>query len=185
MTDNISRKDIWDSAAKAGLALGTVSIAYVLITILLPSGSQSTIGALLISAGNLLLWVAKFAGCIFLMSFFMKKFADGHPGCIGSDTFRFGAATALLSSLVFSGFYLLYVTKIAPDTFEEAFNAVSELYASVLDDNSREAMESMKGSLPVVSFFSNFIYCTLYGTVLASILSRRIPSPDPFDNIPQ
>jgi hypothetical protein len=41
-------------------------------------------------------------------------------------------------------------------------------------------MEAYIEKLPQITFFSNLIYCTAYGTVLSFILSRNIPSRDPF-----
>ena len=43
-----------------------------------------------------------------------------------------------------------------------------------------ELMETYMEKLPQITFFSNLIYCTAYGTVLSFILSRNIPSRDPF-----
>ena len=44
-----------------------------------------------------------------------------------------------------------------------------------------EMMEQMQGKMPVISFFSNFIWCFLYGSILSSILSSRIGRDiDPF-----
>ena len=34
--------------------------------------------------------------------------------------------------------------------------------------------------MPQVMFFSNLVYCFLYGTVLSAVLSRNIPPRDPF-----
>ena len=52
----------------------------------------------------------------------------------------------------------------------------------MLDSNSLAMLEKMEGSYPQISFFSNLIYCFLFGTVLSAILSRDIPSRDPFSN---
>ena len=44
-----------------------------------------------------------------------------------------------------------------------------------------EMMEQMQGQMPVIAFFSTFIWCFLYGSVLSSILSSRIGRDvDPF-----
>ena len=49
-----------------------------------------------------------------------------------------------------------------------------------LDANARQMMEKMKDKMPVIGFFSQLIYCSLYGYVLSLILSRNIPSRNPF-----
>lgn len=180
MENIVTRKDIWDSAAKSGLALGAVSCAYMALSQLMASGlsGASTGTAVLMSMLSLVLWAVKFVGCILLMKFFMRRFASAHPGLINQDTFKFGVATALLSALIYSGFYLAYVTIISPDTFSDAMATVTESYGSMM---SQEALDSLENvNMATVSFFTNLIYCFLFGTVLSSILSKNIPSRNPF-----
>ena len=182
MENRIPRKYLWDSAGKAGLVLGLVSSAYVLITHFITGLESSTGMAFFGVLLSFLLWGAKFAGCILLMKFFMKKYAQAHPGCDNSDTFRFGMVTALLSALIFAAFDMAFLTWIAPDTFEQALAAYREGfesgYRAIMTEESIEAMENM--NFGMISFFSNLIYCFLFGTVLARILSRNIPSSNPF-----
>lgn len=173
-----SRKDLWDAAGKAGLVLGLVSTAYVLISGLLASLNGSTGMALLSTLLAFILWAAKFAGCILLMRFFMKRFTAAHPGVDNSDTFRFGMVTALLSALIFAAFDMAYLTWIAPDTMSQAMETIQQSYGSMMPAESLEAMENM--NFGVISFFTNLIYCFLFGTVLSAILSRNIPSRNPF-----
>ena len=189
MENRISRKDLWDGAGKAGLVLGLISSAYVILTYLLGKLTGTTGLALLSTLLAFLLWAAKFGGCIYLMKLFMTKFAAAHPGCDNSDTFRFGVVTALLSALLFAAFDLAYVTWIAPDTFSQGVETMTESYGSILPSESIEAMQEV--NFGRVSFFTNLIYCFLFGTVLSSILSRNIPSRNPFadfrqnDNTPE
>ena len=175
-----SRKDLWDAAGKAGLVLGLVSAAYVLVSALLTKISGGAGMAFIFTILAFLAWAAKFAGCILLMKFFMKKFADAHPGIDNSGTFRFGMVTALLSALIFAAFDMAYVTWIAPDTMSQAIETVQESYGSMLPEESLEALEEI--NFGTVSFFTNLIYCFLFGTVLSAILSRNIPSSNPFTN---
>ncbi len=189
MEKRISRKDLWDGAGKAGLVLGLVSSAYVIINFLLSKLTGSTGMALLSTLLAFLLWALKFGGCIYLMKYFMTKFAAAHPAADNSDTFRFGLATAFLSALIFAAFDMAYFTWIAPDTMTQALETVQESYGSLLPAESLEAMEEM--NYGQIMFFSNLIYCFLFGTVLSAILSRNIPSRNPFadfhqnDNTPE
>jgi hypothetical protein len=52
--------------------------------------------------------------------------------------------------------------------------------APMMDSNTLNAVDSFMENLPQLTFFSNLIYCFLFGTVLTAILSRNIPSKDPF-----
>ena len=175
-----SRKDLWDAAGKAGLVLGLVSTAYVFISYLLTKLAGGAGMAFISSILAFALWAAKFAGCILLMKFFMKRFAAAHPGIDNSGSFRFGMATALLSALIFAAFDMAYITWIAPDSMSQAVEMVQESYGAMLPAESLEALDEINfGS---VSFFTNLIYCFLFGTVLSAILSRNIPSSNPFAN---
>ena len=55
-----------------------------------------------------------------------------------------------------------------------------QMYSSMLDSNSMAMLEKMEDSFPQISFFSNLIYCFLFGLVLSAILSRNIPKRDLF-----
>lgn len=178
MTD---KKILWDSAGKAGLVLGAVCVAYIAISSFATGlGSDSKFAAALISLLNTCLWIAKFVGCILLMKMFMKKFAATDTGITNSDTFKFGSAVALLSGLIYSAFYLAWVLFIQPDSFQEAFELFSQNAA--IDSGTFSELENLLPKMPVISFFSNLIYCWLFGTVVSAIFSRNIPSRNPFEN---
>ena len=171
---------IWESAAKAGLVLGGVSIVYLLCTMF--SGKlvehAGTGLSVIISLVKFLLWIAKFAGCILLMRLFMQRFSQADPSADNARVFRFGALTALLSALIYSAFYLAYVSFIAPDTFDKALEMVQD--NPMLSAYPMDGIEEMIPRMPTISFFANLIYCWLFGTILSAILSRNIPSRNPF-----
>jgi hypothetical protein len=52
--------------------------------------------------------------------------------------------------------------------------------APMMDSNSLKEIDKMSENLPQLTFFSNLIYCFIYGSILSGILSRNIPSRDPF-----
>ncbi len=170
---------LWESAGKAGLVLGGVSIAYLLCTML--TGKLAENGPVfLMSVVNLLLWLAKFAGCIYLMRWFMLRFSQADPEADNARVFRFGTLTALLSALLYAGAYLAYTTFIAPDSFDQAMEILRD--NPMIDANTMDQMEQMIPQMPTFSFFFNLIYCWLFGTVLSAIFSRNIPPQNPFAN---
>lgn len=178
MTD---KKSLWDSAGKAGLVLGALCVAYIAVTSFSAKlGTDSKMVAMLISLLNTCLWIAKFVGCIVLMKYFMKKYAASDKQITNSDTFRFGSATALLSGLIYSAFYLAWVLFIQPDSFQAAFDMI--IQNSALDPDMFSELENILPKMPVISFFSNLLYCWLFGTVISAIFSRNIPSRNPFEN---
>ena len=175
MEQNIMRKDMWNTAAKAGLVLGLVSTAYMFVTQLM-AGASGFIMTIL----GFLLWAAKFGGCIWLMSFFMKKHVAAHPDVDNKGTFNLGMATALLSALVYSAAAFANIAFISGDSMAEQMNLMMQQMSGMMDSNTMTLMDSYLENLPQITFFSNLLYCFVFGTVLSFILSRNIPSRDPF-----
>ena len=166
-----------EQAGKAGLVLGGVSVAYMLITML--TGKLAGNGpAILLGLLNVLLWLAKFVGCIFLMRLFILKFAQSDPTVDSSRAFRFGTLTALLSALIYAGFYMAYTSFIDPDMFSEAIEVLQD--NPMFDSNTMSQIEDILPKMPTYAFFGNLIYCWLFGTILAAIFSRSVSSSNPF-----
>ena len=187
MEETFTRKDFWDGAGKAGIVLGVVSILYMLIEQFLLQGLAEKIGAFPSTIITYVLWAAKFAGCILLMRWFMKRFAGRFEDVTRRDVNRYGNAVALTSALIYSAFVLAWSKFIDPDMFSRAFEIAAEQYSSFMDSNTMDMMEQMKGKMPVIAFFSNFIYCYLFGAILSSILAPGIgKDSNPFskDNNP-
>ena len=170
------QKNLWNSAAKSGLALGLVSSVYLFVNQWVALMDTPVISGLL----SFVLWAVKFGGCIWLMMFFMKKFASENPQADNSTTFRLGMATALLSALVFSAISFANVAFISPELFTEQMDTAIQQMAPMLDSNTLSQVEKTMQNLPQITFISNLIYCFLYGLILSFILSRNIPSRDPF-----
>lgn len=180
MENSTIRKDSWDSAAKAGLVLGGVSIAYMLLTSILPQAAEGA-GAFVAGLVSLLLWAAKFAGCLYLMHVFMERFVASHPDITRRESFLHGSTVACASALIYSAFYYAYVTIINPGMFKESMEVAMETYKAFMDSNSLAMLEQMTDQMPTISFFTNLIYCTIFGMVLASIYSSSLVSSNPFD----
>lgn len=181
MENSVTRKDIWDIAAKAGLVLGLVSVAYLAVSQIMTPKTASVGVSMLFYVLGLVLWGIKFGACIYLMKFFMKKLVVLHPEASNTDTLRLGICIAALSALIYSGFYLAFTTIIVPDTYDQALSILQESYSSMLTSESMEQLENM--NFASLGFFSQLIYCFIYGTVLSLILSRNIPSRNPFERM--
>ena len=176
MDEKLTRGILWNRAAAAGIALGAVSSAYLFITQYL-SGIGTSIW---ISGLNLVLWGVKLLLCVWLMMHFMKRLTADYEDADNAATFRFGMITALCSALIFSAVTLANVLVINPDLIHQQIEAALKIYGSSLDSNSLNALDTVESIMPQVMFFSNLVYCFLYGTVLSAVLSRNIPPRDPF-----
>ncbi len=183
MTEKTLRKDMWESAGYAGLALGLVSIAYMYLNNFL---GQAALGDLknystIINVLAMALWGAKFIGCILLMKFFMKRFSASYPEATNKDVLKMGIATALLSALLYSAAQFADMVYLQPDYYNGVFNAaVREMPR--MDSNTMNQMKEIWSMMPQITFTINLLYCFVYGAILSLILSRNIPSNDPFAN---
>ena len=172
------RKNLWNSAAKAGMVLGLVSSAYLFINQWVTSMGIPVLSGVL----GFVLWAVKFGGCIWLMMFFMKKCAQQNPNVQNSTTFRFGMAASVLSAIVYAAASFANTAFISADMIAESTRLLMEQMAPVMDSNSLNQMEGFMEKLPQITFFSNLFYCIIYGSILSFILSRNIPSKNPFAN---
>lgn len=174
--ERIDSGSIRSEAARSGLVLGLVTVAFMFLSQL--AGGLGN--AFAQSALGFLLWLAKVVTCVVLMRAFMKRLVGKYEGVTNRDTFRLGLWVALFSALIYSAMSLVNMLYISPGLLDEAYAMIYGQMGAMLDSNSRQALAEIQPKLPAISFFSNLIYCFLYGTVLSSILSRGVPQPDPF-----
>lgn len=177
MEQKALRKTLWEEAGKAGLALGAVSSAYLFMTQFIGNIEMPAVVTMLV---NTVLWAAKFGGCIWLMMFFMKKFCKQHPSVGNGTTYRLGLAISVLSALVYAAASFANTAFISADIINENMNLVMEQMAPMMDSNSMNQMDEIMSKLPQITFFSTLFYCIIYGSILSFILSRNIPSKNPF-----
>ena len=168
---------MWEDAGKAGLALGLVSTTYLFVNQFISSTQAATWIIMLLST---VLWAAKFGGCIWLMICFMKRFSRQNPQAQSSTTFLFGMMAAALSALVYAAATFANTAFISADAIAEQTGLMLQQMAPMMDSNSMAQMDKIMEKLPQITFFSNLIYCFCFGTILSGILSRNIPSRNPF-----
>lgn len=173
-------KEMWSEAGKAGLVLGGVSVLYLAISHFTSMLSGGVGIAFIASILNIVLWAAKFFGCIYLMRYFIMSFLNSHQDLDRAMLRRYGMRIALLSALVYSGCYLFYEMTFAQEVLDEAFSIAMEQYSTMLDEASLETIENMKADMPAISFFSNLIYCFIFGTVLSAFITARLIPDNPF-----
>ena len=177
MEQKTLRGTLWEEAGKSGLVLGAVSSAYLFLTQFLGNAQMPTFLSMVITT---VLWIAKFGGCIWLMMYFMKKFAAQNPGIENNTTYRFGLAASVLSALVYAAASFANTAFFSADMIAENMNLLMEQMAPMMDMNSTSQLEEMMSKLPQITFFSNLFYCIIYGSALSFILSRNIPNKNPF-----
>lgn len=177
------RRERWNAAGKAGLIFGVIPVVHMYLNRgLVTPETNYYLG----TAIHWILWIAKFIGCIWLMKYVMRVFVSTHTEADNSDTFRLGMTIAFLSALICAAFSFADVAYISPDLYknlmETSMPEMMEAYSSIMSEDELGMITELSQRLPQITFFSKFIYCFLYGTVLSFILSRNIPSKDPFAN---
>lgn len=173
MSEGISAKTIWNDAARTGLMLGIVTVALQALAQLVTGLIDN---AILKGLSEFFLWAVKFVACILLMRMFLKNFIKAHPEAINKDTRHYGEAIAVLSAFIVAAYTLVYYLYINPDVVRESMDMIRESYSSFMTGSQIDEIENAMADLPVISFFTVFIYCSLYGTLLSGILSNNIPA---------
>ncbi len=180
MSETISPKHLWREAGIAGIVLGGVCIAYSLINMIIPAGVGGVMGNLMLSILRFAIWAAKFAGCIMLVKYFMKKLVAKYDEVDNTSTFNFGMALSFLSALIVAAFSLAVASNADTTQISDSVMQMMNSLQGGIDSNTQAAMEGMLDNLPTITFFTNLIYCFLFGTLISYIWSRSIPSRDPF-----
>ena len=179
MEQDIIRSNRMNEAAKYGLILGLISSAYLYF-----GHFQYMIGLTGV-AGTVLgfiIWAAKFVGCIKIMKYVMIKFATAHTQATNSDIFKLGFQMAVCSGLLFSVVTVADQLYIYPEYYQSIYEMAVQEYSKILPAEQVKEIKELLVYAPKISFFGTFLYCTIYGTVLSFILSRNIPSKNPFSN---
>ena len=86
--------------------------------------------------------------------------------------YKLGRRAALLSGLLLASAQVLFIMQMPQAEMDEFVNQVSA--ALPMGASGREEVEGMMDKLPVITFIGQWIYCYLYGTILASVMSRYI-----------
>ncbi|MBR1405410.1 MAG: DUF4199 domain-containing protein [Bacteroidales bacterium] len=180
MKETVTSRHLWNEASRTGLVLGGICILYTLLTSWMATGSGGLVGGLLFALQTLL-WIVKFAACLFLMRFFLLRLCLQYEGVTNQTVFGYGVRIALLSALVYSAYVLADALLMDPQQLESVFDAATGSLPMAMDANTQAVLEQFKQNYPQYMFFGNFIYCFLFGVVLSRLYSRELPphsSPD-------
>ena len=159
---------LWNEASKAGLLFGAVSVGCLVLKEL---AALSGIN-LLVQAAAVILWAVEFFGCILIMKNVMLRFRDKYDGVKMEDTYKLGRRAAMLSGLILASAQAFIIMKMPAETIDTMVDQLSSSMQILSTD--RDAVEGALDKLPLLTFIFQWLYCYLYGSVLASIMSRYI-----------
>lgn len=167
MNGKLDEKSLWNEAAKAGAYFGAVSVGCLSLKELALLSNVN----ILITAASVILWVVEFFGCILLMKEVMISLRDRYEDVKIVDTFKLGRRAGLLSGLLLASAQAIFIMKMPEARMNEV---IDTLVSGMPGMVNREDVEGALDSLPLVTFFTQWLYCYLYGSVLASVMSRYI-----------
>lgn len=171
MYKNMATSNKWNTAATNGLLLSLITIIASLLQ------SVFKIEGLF----SMVLWAAKFGGCIYLLHYFMKQHSLQEQNVSYVESFKYGFLICCFSSIVCAAYLYISMTLLFPEQIDAAIEQVNTLLASGSYSSEEEsAVMSMMGKLPQITLFSAFFYYVLIGAVMSSIIANFTKKDDPF-----
>lgn len=167
----------WSSAAKNGLILASITIGVSLISSLLHSSSFIVVA---------LLWIVKTSGSIWLLHRIMKEYSALKESITYGESFKYGFAVTLFSSLVISAYLFLSLTVIFPSEMEKLTEVMQMVMQMVMANGNytaeeESAMERLMGILPQYSVIVNIIYLSILGAIASAVIASFTKRTNPFE----
>ena len=168
MKERVDQTILWNSAAKAGLLLGAVSVG----CLTLKEAATLSGNSFLLQAATVILWAVEFFGCILILKNQMLSLRDKYADVKMEHTYLLGRRSALLSGLVLASAQALFVMQMPEAEVDTLIGSLTDTMN--LSAQDRETMDGMLDKLPIFTFCFQWFYCYLYGTLLSGFLSRYI-----------
>lgn len=161
----MSNENRLNSAAIDGLLLSTVTV--------IASLSHSLLGITGMVAATII-WILKFGGCIYVLNWCMRRQTLSCGGATYGDTFKYGILVCLFSSFVCAAYMFMSFTILFPEQADLAVEQVRTIMESSnkLSATDQQAFNSAMDRLPQVIFITNFIYYTIIGAVMSSVIAN-------------
>ena len=176
MKEQLTNAGIWNEAARTGLVFGGFSS----LCLVLKEASALTGSTFLVQLAAIVLWAVEFFGCILLMKHCFLRLRKRYAGVGYQEMVRYGRRIALLSGLILAAVDAFIIMKLPQETISEVMGSIATDLSTTLGSQAREQIDRMTDKLPVYTFFGQWIYCFLYGTLLSTILARYLFTRDFF-----
>ena len=174
--DHTAQPNKWSLAMRDGLLLSLVTIACTTL---------SSVAHLTFL--NILLWLVKLIGSIWLLWFFMKRYGDSHPEEL--RTTGYGIMVCLFSSIVCAVFAYLSYKFSFPGAIDEIMDQLPGTLAATpgITQEAEEAVYKVMDNLPQIMCVFTLIWNFLLGLVFSAIIgASSAKRKDPFGNdVPQ
>jgi predicted membrane protein len=162
----------WSSAAMNGLFLSLVTVIITLLTTIVEIKSVPI---------NIIIWVIKLAGSMWLLFYFMKQYSGNFNQISYKDSFIYGFLVCVFSSIICSCYTYLSFTVIFPGMADK----ITETYQLIMaqqnvSESEEAAAEKMMNKLPEIMLGGMFIYLTIIGLISSSIMANYTKKTDIF-----
>lgn len=172
--ENINK---WKSAATDGLILSAITIVYLLVTNLLPSGAKWS------SFVTIPLWIAKFGGCIWLLYWLMRLYSTKFETITYRSSFAYGTLVSLFSAIVCSCWQYFSMTVLFSKSTDNMMEQVISVMGTQYTEEQMEAVMPLLENLPQISLFANLVYFTLFGLMVSAIAANYTKKVNPFNDL--
>ncbi|MBE6225135.1 MAG: DUF4199 domain-containing protein [Bacteroidales bacterium] len=172
----MDQENKWSCAAMDGLYLSIVTVIYTLVlSVLQPEG-------FLVRS---IIWIAKFAGCLYLLWYFMKKWSDKSDTISYGQSFNYGFIVCIFSSIVCACFGYAQVEWLFPEQIDEAFAVTKETMAAQgsLNSTTENALEMLMANYGRFTLFISLFYYAAFGAVASAITANFTKKENPFGNL--
>ena len=164
----IMQTNKWSIAALDGLLLALITISAILIeTVFEP--------------GKAIIWLiklVKLVSTIGLLYYFVKEYSKTLELFTYKDGLSFGFIVSMLSSLICGCYMFLHYTLLFPESLSKVMDAMTTAMQSSNADTS--AFENIQRYMShFISFFS-FVYYTIFGLIVSSIIANYTKKGDIF-----
>lgn len=185
MKEQLTNGGIWNEAASAGLVFG----AFSSLCLVLKEASALTGSTFVVQLAAAVLWAVEFFGCILLMKRYMLRLRRRYAPVDYPELTKYGRRIALLSGLILAAVDAYIIMKLPQETVSEVMGSIAGDLSSTFGSQAKEQVDKVADQLPLYTFFGQWLYCFLYGSLLSSILARYLlarelflPGDPPEDN---
>lgn len=168
MNMDLTKQQVWNSAAKDGAVLASITIGAGLINLL--TGKIFQDGAVVVTMViSMAVWAARLIGSYTVLRNRIRRF--GQKSAQPERSFGYGVKVTLLSSILCAAFVAIDLLYLSSGTLSSTWDQMMQLYGSKMDSNSMKMLESMKEYLPLYSTISQFVWMFLIGIIFSATIS--------------
>lgn len=166
--DNVKQQASWSEAAKDAIFLALFTILPTLLTAFVSN-----------SIVSILAWAIKTGGSLWLLFFFMKRWAMATGAC---SAFNYGFKICLCSSVICSAWTYVLFQFIVPDKIDEVISSLESALANqTITDEIEQAILLLEDNFVQFNSISTLLGCIICGLIFSAIFSKSAAAANIFN----